>query len=59
MRLLMMVSTRIWKRNSMRTRIRNRFSIMSRISKTIRRNETQDWHSADQDLTIRTRKRGT
>ena len=56
MRLLMMVSIRIWKRNSMRTRTRirnrNRFSMRSRISKTIRRNETQDRHNDDQDLTI-------
>ena len=63
MGLLMMVRTRIWKSNSTRTRtsirIRIKFSMRSRISKTIRRNETQDRHSADQDLTIRTRKRGT
>ena len=61
MGLLMMVRIRIWKRNSTRTRIRNRnrFSMRSRISKTTRRNETQDRHNDDQDLTIRTRKRGT
>ena len=63
MGLLMMVRTRIWKSNSTRTRtsirIRIKFSMRSRISKTIRRNETPDQHNDDQDLTINMRTRGT